>query len=127
MGRDPDVDLEQRGVWLILNATMVSGTMSVNSFVIVLCLGAALLAMWIVARLPKIGPASLPRALAHVLAAVLLGLVTGPAMRELASLPLPGSSFVITFGIALPALTYMFHATVWLLRVMLDYFQSAHY
>ena len=127
MGRDPDVDLEQRGVWLILNATMVSGTMSVNSFVIVLCLGAALLAMWIVARLPKIGPASLPRALAHVLAAVLLGLVTGPAMRELASLPLPGSSFVITFGIALPALTYMFLATVWLLRVMLGYFQRPHF
>ena len=101
--------------------------MSVNAFVIVLCLGAALLALWIVARLPNIGPASLPRALVHVMAAVLVGAVTGPAMHAIGALPLPGSAFVITFGIALPALTYMFLATVWLLRVMLDYFQSAHY
>jgi hypothetical protein len=97
--------------------------MSVDSFVIVLCLGAAVLAMWIVARLPKIGPANLPRAMIHVMAAVAVGAVTGPLMQSISGLSLPGAAYVLTFGIALPALTYMFLATVWLLRVMLSYFQ----
>jgi hypothetical protein len=97
--------------------------MSVDSFVIVLCLGAALLALWIVARVPKMGPASLARALAHVVVAVLVGVGTGPAIQSIAALSLPGITYVVTFGIALPALTYMFLASAWLLRVMVQYFQ----
>lgn len=98
--------------------------MSADTFVLVLCLGAALLALWIVARLPKIGPASLSRALIHVAAAVLIGLVTGPAIRGIAELSVPGAAFVGTFGVALPALTYMFLAAAWLLRLMVGYFQQ---
>ena len=98
--------------------------MSADTFVLVLCLGAALLALWIVARLPKIGPASLSRALIHVAAAVLIGLVTGPAIRAIAELSVPGAAFVGTFGVALPALTYMFLAAAWLLRLMVGYFQQ---
>lgn len=101
--------------------------MSVDTFVAVLCLGAGLLALWIVARLPKAGPASLPRALAHVVVAVLVGAVTGPAIHAIAALSLPGAVFVVTFGIALPALTYMFLASAWLLRVMVQYFQRPHF
>ena len=98
--------------------------MSVDTFVIVLCLGAALLALWIVVRLPKIGPASLTRALIHVGAAVLIGLVTGPAIRGIAELSVPGAAFIGTFGVALPALTYMFLTAAWLLRLMVGYFQQ---
>jgi hypothetical protein len=94
---------------------------SVDSFVIVLCLVAAVLAVWIVARWPKVGPKSLPPGLLHVMLAVLVGAVTAPAIRAFASLGLPGTILVVTLGIALPALTYMFLATVWLLRVMRDH------
>jgi|SRR6186997_1341673 len=97
--------------------------MSVDSFVIVLCLGAALIALWIVARLPKMGPASLVRALGHVFVAVLVGMGTGPAIQAIADLSLPGITYIVTFGIALPALTYMFLASAWLLRIMVQYFQ----
>ena len=35
-----------------------------------------------------------------------------------------GAAFVGTFGVALPALTYMFLAAAWLLRLMVGYFQQ---
>ena len=57
------------------------------------------------------------------MAAVVVGAVTGPVIQSISGLSLPGAAFIVTFGIALPALTYMFLATVWLLRVMMSYFQ----
>jgi len=101
--------------------------MSVDTFVLALCLGAAALAVWIVARLPKIGPENLPRALAHLMVAVLVGVLTAPAIRGIGELALPGAALVGTFAVALPALTYMFLAAVWLLRVMRDYMQQTRF
>jgi hypothetical protein len=95
--------------------------MSANSFVIVLCISAALLAVWIVARWPTAGPKGLSPGLIHVMLAVVVGAVTAPAIRAIAELGVPGAAFVGTFGVALPALTYMFLATMWLMRVMRDY------
>lgn len=113
----------------MVSAAVIGGVlaMSMNSFVIALALGAAVLAIWIVARFPSIGPPNLSRALVHLMAAVVVGVVTAPAIRGIAALAVPGAAFVGTFGVALPALTYMFLAAVWLLRVMRDYLQNLGY
>jgi hypothetical protein len=83
--------------------------MSSQTFMVVLALGAALLAMWVHARFPSLAPAELPRTMLHaVLAFALLkatpSLLDGPA-------PLVG-----TFLLVLPALVYALLGTIWLLR-----------
>jgi hypothetical protein len=104
---------------------MASG--SVNAFVALLCVGAAALALWIAVCLPDFGPRELQQALLHVLASVVVGSVIAPGIREITSIGVPAPAYVGTFGIALPALTYMFLAAAWLMRVMRDLFQGARY
>ena len=100
---------------------------SVQTFVTILCLGAAVLALWIVVRLPRLGPRDLPHALLHIALSIGVGAVISPGIRGLAAIGLPGAAYVGTFAIALPALTYMFLAAAWLMRVMRDFFQGARY
>jgi hypothetical protein len=97
--------------------------LSVESFVLVLCVGAAVLAAWIVVRMPHFGPASLPGALLHILLSVVLGNLATHALAAIAGLWIPAGQFLGIFVIALPGLTYMFLAAAWLMRVMRDYFQ----
>ena len=60
--------------------------MSIHTFVIVLVCGAALLALWIIARYTNFGPDSVVGALVHVLAAfLLLTLVLPPALDAVRS------------------------------------------
>ena len=100
---------------------------SVQTFVSILCVGAAVLALWIVVRLPQFGPRDLPRALAHIVVSIGIGYAVAPGIRGLAALGVPGAAYGGTFGLALPALTYMFVAAAWLLRVMRDLLHSARY
>jgi hypothetical protein len=90
--------------------------MSSASFLLVFSLGAAALALWIFVRLPKLRPASLTRAFAHVAAAMILGALLKPALAGVAESGFPLAAFMSLFGVALPALTYMFVAGAWLLR-----------
>jgi hypothetical protein len=100
---------------------------SVQTFVTILGVGSAALALWIVVRLPQMGPRDLPQALLHILLSIVIGAGVAPGIRGIAALGLPGAAFVGTFGIALPALTYMFLAAAWLMRVMRDFFQNPRY
>jgi hypothetical protein len=100
---------------------------SVHTFVMILCCGAAALALWVVVRLPQLGPRDLRRALLHILLSIAVGYVTAPAIGAVAAVGVPGAQYVGTFAVALPALTYMFLATAWLMRVMRDFFQGARY
>jgi hypothetical protein len=90
--------------------------MSSGSFLLVFSLGAAALALWIFVRLPKLRPASLTRAFAHVAAAMILGALLKPTLAGVAETGFPFAAFMALFGVALPALTYMFVAGAWLLR-----------
>jgi hypothetical protein len=99
---------------------------SVQLFVAAMCAGAALLALWIVATKPQLGPRDLVRALLHVILSIVVGAGITPGIRAIAALGVPGAQFAGTFGIALPALTYMFLAAAWLMRVMRDYFQTRY-
>ena len=90
--------------------------MSGGAFLLVFALGAAVLAIWICVCLPKLGPANLTRAFGHVVAAMALGALLKPALVGVAASGLPLALFAAVFGVALPALTYMFVAGAWLIR-----------
>jgi len=90
--------------------------MSSGTFLLVFSLGAAVLAFWVFVCLPKLGPATLTRALVHVAAAIIVGAALKPALMAIADSRVPLAVFVAVFGVALPGLTYMFVAGAWLLR-----------
>lgn len=90
--------------------------MSSGSFLLVFSLGAAALALWVFVRLPKLGPATLTRAFAHVAAAMVVGALLRPALAGVADSGFPLALFMALFGVALPGLTYMFVAGAWLMR-----------
>ncbi len=84
--------------------------MSNGTFALVLTAGAALLALWIDTRLPKLAPASMRRVFLHVGAAMLtLHLIPGANSNAMI--------YVAVFGVALPALVYSFLTAVWFIRL----------
>jgi hypothetical protein len=97
--------------------------MTAASFVFVLAIGAAAIALWIAVRLPRFGPANLPRALLHVLLSVVVASAMTRAIAAVVGVWVPAGEFVAVFGIALPALTYMFLSAAWLMRAMRDFLQ----
>ena len=103
--------------------TLIAAGLSVESFVLVLCAGSALIAIWIAVRLPDLGPGSLATALLHIVLSVFVGAVTTRAVAAVAGLWVPTGQWIAIFAIALPGLTYMFLAAAWLMRVMRDYIQ----
>jgi hypothetical protein len=106
---------------------LLASGISVESFVLALCVGAALIAFWIAVTLPRFGPSDLARALLHLFLSVVVGAAIAPGIHAITSVGVPATQYVAAFGIALPALTYMFLAAAWLMRVMRDYFQNPRY
>ena len=90
--------------------------MSIETFVLVLCIGAAALALWVVVRFPDFGPTEVTRALLHVAISIVLAQATLPAIHLVTGVP--GARFIASFGIVLPSLTYMFLAAAWMIRAL---------
>ena len=90
--------------------------MSIASFVLFLCVGAALLALWLVVRFPDFGPEDVTHALLHVAISVVLAQLTVGAINLVGRAGVPAARFVASFGIVLPVLTYTFVAAAWLIR-----------
>ena len=76
--------------------------------------GAALLAAWVAVRFPGLGPANLTTAFLNIGLTICVSLVLGPAMAFVAG---GGPALVAVFAVGLPAVTYMFLAGIWLLRI----------
>jgi hypothetical protein len=92
--------------------------MTRETFLLLFVAGAATLAVWIALCLPRLAPRSLKAATVHVCAALLLGFVLAPALRIVPGQPGKASVLAALFGVALPALTYMLLAGLWLLQLM---------
>ena len=90
--------------------------MSMTTFVLFLCSGAALIALWVVTRWPERGPEDMTRALLHVAASVVVLQLLVPAIHVVSATGVPAAQFVVSFGIVLPGLTYVFVAAAWLIR-----------
>ena len=80
-------------------------------------LGAAVLAVWVAVCLPKLAPSSFRGASLHLGAALLVGALLGPVLHAVPGLPSLASLLVALFAIALPALTYMLVAGMWLIQL----------
>ena len=91
--------------------------MSRELFMLVFVVGAGALAVWIALCVPRIAPHSLRAAGVHICAALLLGLLLSPALTLVPGQPGMASVLVSLFFVALPALTYMLLAGLWLLLV----------
>jgi len=91
--------------------------MSRELFMLLFVVGSGSLAVWIALRVPRIAPHTLWAAGVHICAALLLGCVLSPALRLVPGQPGTTSVLVALFAIALPALTYMLLAGLWLLLV----------
>jgi hypothetical protein len=100
---------------------------SIQTFVTILCGGAAVLALWILVRLPDRGPRDLRRALLHIALSIAIGYAVAPCIGAIAAVGVPAPAYVGTFAIALPSLTYMFLAAGWLMRVLRDFLHGARY
>lgn len=87
--------------------------MNAGLFVIALAVGAAVLALWVEVRVPRLAPTKFIWVLANLLAAV-VGLHLGAAALEKAGGLEP--RFAALFGAVLPALTYVFLSALWLMR-----------
>jgi len=84
--------------------------MSNATYALILVTGAALLALWLDIRLPTLAPAGLRAIVLH--AALALGvvhLIPGDAAS-------PAGVYLALFGIALPALIYVFLVAIWFIR-----------
>jgi NAD/NADP transhydrogenase beta subunit len=101
--------------------------MSIESFVLFLCIGAALLAIWLVVRFPDRGPSDLTWALLHVALSIVLGQLIVASIGALDTVGVPAARFVAAFGIVLPCLTYMFVAAAWLIRAAAGRLQGPRY
>jgi hypothetical protein len=98
--------------------------MTVQTLVLVLALGAALLALWIDVRFPRLAPQDFRTAALHVLAALLtvqLLLASGATHWGSAS---PAAMVASMMTVSLPALTYEFLAALWLIKLTQALFRS---
>jgi hypothetical protein len=90
--------------------------MSMTTFVLFLCSGSALIALWLAVRFPDRGPSEMTKALLHVALSMVVLQLLVPAIHVLGSTGLPAAQFVAAFGIVLPGLTYVFLAAAWMIR-----------
>lgn len=89
---------------------------SMTAYVLFLCAGAAVLALWLVVRFPDLGPDDVTKALLHVALSMVVLQLLVPAIHAVGGTGVPGAQFVVSLGIVLPGLTYVFVAAAWLIR-----------
>lgn len=90
--------------------------MSMTTFVLFLCTAAAVLALWLVVRFPERGPHDVTKALLHVALSVLVLQLLVPAIHVVGGTGVPGAQLIVSFGIVLPGLTYVFLAAAWMIK-----------
>ena len=91
--------------------------MSRDTFLLLFVLGSAALAFWVTLRLPGLAPASFRAGGLHLIAALVVGSVLGPALNAVPGLPSALSLLVALFVVALPVITYMLLVGFWLVRL----------
>jgi hypothetical protein len=87
----------------------------VDTFLILLSLGAAAIAVWTHARFERLGPRDFRGALLHCGMALGVGWFVVPLAMK-ATLAAGASPLLVLFGIALPSLVYLFLAALWVIK-----------
>jgi nucleoside recognition membrane protein YjiH len=89
---------------------------SVSAFMGAELVAAAVLALWVVSRYPRLGPKSVRSALAVVGAAFVVMQLSSFGVTPL--LELPHGAYLTLFGCVLPSFFAGFLAAAWLMRVL---------
>jgi hypothetical protein len=90
---------------------------SVQAFAICMGVGAAVVALWVDARFPRLMPWKLGRLLVHLVLALLFVYAVSPGMAALISLGIPAAKIAAVFCVAFPVLVYNFLVGAWLIRL----------
>ena len=93
--------------------------MGAHGFVLTLTCGAALLALWIMARYTNFGPRSVGWAVVHVVIACVVLRLLPYALDAIRDSGIPAVRFVEVFGLALPLFVYAFLSGGWVGRAAL--------
>jgi hypothetical protein len=100
--------------------------MSFGAFIVVMTLGAAALALWTGVRFPRMGPDTLAGALIQVAVALAAGWFLVPAaISSVVRWDETAGPLIAVLLFALPALTYLFLASLWAMRVLQQMMSSA--
>ena len=91
--------------------------MGVPSFVTLLFLAGAALAIWLDVRLGGRGPSSLSQILLHAIGAVLF---LRAARHVVEATDARASTMIVLFAVLLPALVYVFLTSLWVLKMVRD-------
>jgi len=91
--------------------------MGKETFLLLFVLGAGLIAVWIALRLPQLAPRSFRGAWLRLGASLVVGAVLGPVLHAVPGLPSRISVLAALFGVALPAITFMLLAGLWLVQL----------
>jgi hypothetical protein len=84
---------------------------------LLLLVGAALLAFWIIVRYSGFGPQTIVQAIVHVIVAmVLLRLLLPVGLDAVDAAGVPAADYVKVFGVALPLFVYAFLSGGWTTR-----------
>lgn len=100
--------------------------MSIQAFVMVEAVGAALLALWLVVRYPGAGPTSLRGAAVQIGASVLLGWALAPLTTLVVGSGVPAAALIAALLVVLPALVYIFMAWAWMVKVLQGALGQSH-
>lgn len=91
--------------------------MNTGWVVMLICIGAAVIALWIDVRFPGIAPRALLGFVAHASLAIGAGKLLVPAgMNALLEVESAVLALVAVFGVAFPVLMYAFLVAVWTIK-----------
>jgi hypothetical protein len=88
-----------------------------NAFLFCIAVGSAAIALWVDVRFPQLMPWSMRRLLVHLVLAVVVVYLVGPAMGVIAASGLPAAGLASVFAVALPALVYEFLVGAWMIKL----------
>jgi hypothetical protein len=91
--------------------------MGAHLFVLAMTCGAALLALWILARFTNFGPQTIVWAIVHVVVAYALLRLVPFVVDATTSSSIPAARYVTVFGVALPLFVYAFLSGGWVTRL----------
>ena len=99
---------------VVSDQTLVSREVVVLSF----GAGAAVLAVWIDFRFPRLAPTELRRVLLHVIGACGVCIATEMLLMDVAANDAAWRRIGTVFAVDLPVLVYMFIASLWVLKIL---------
>ena len=91
--------------------------MRIETVIFCIAVGAGAIALWVDVRFPKLMPWNLRRLLVHLIAAIAVVYVVGPAMGFVAHSGLPAANLASVFCVGFPVLVYEFLVGAWMIKL----------